>query len=128
MNVMTLFLQNLEHVIKCKVDLAEDIARYNKVLNKASSKVNFNVCEYVYMMPSDMNLQINSNIANYDSKILVSRKDIVVGVNHRTNIQTMAVAKKPQISPSPASSSCLHCFCTDRADIHTNSVTISTNN
>ena len=44
------------------------------------------VAEYVYMLPSDMNLKIGSNIRGYNNKILVSSPSFTIGTNLKVNI------------------------------------------
>ena len=53
------FLNNFENVVNRRVDIREDIKRYQDTLSYASSKVDYSVGENVYMLPSDMNLKIN---------------------------------------------------------------------
>ena len=52
------FLNNFENVVNCRVDIKEDIKRYQDTLSYASSKVDYSVGENIYMLPSDMNLKI----------------------------------------------------------------------
>ena len=54
------FLNNFENIVNRKVDVREDIKRYQNTLSYASSKVNYSVGESIYMIPSDMNLKIRS--------------------------------------------------------------------
>ena len=49
------FLNNFENVVKRRVDIREDIKRYQETSNYASSKVDYSVGENIYMLPSDMN-------------------------------------------------------------------------
>ena len=43
-----------------RVDIREDIKRYQDTLSYASSKVEYSVGEIIYMIPGDMNLKIRS--------------------------------------------------------------------
>ena len=52
------FLNNFENVVNRRVDISEDIKRYENTLSYASSKVNYSVGEHLYMLPSDMTLKI----------------------------------------------------------------------
>ena len=54
------FLNNFENVVNQRVDIREDIKRYQNTLSYASSKVDYSVGENIYMLPSDMNLKIRS--------------------------------------------------------------------
>ena len=49
------FLNNFENIVNQKVDIMEDIKRYQDTLSYASSKVDYSVGEHLYMLPSDMN-------------------------------------------------------------------------
>ena len=48
------FLNNFENVVNCRVDIREDIKRYQDTLIYTLSKVNYSVGENIYMLPSDM--------------------------------------------------------------------------
>ena len=52
------FLNNFENVVNRRVDIGEDIKRYQDTLSYTSSKVDYSVGENIYMLPSDMNLKI----------------------------------------------------------------------
>ena len=75
----------------------------------ARSKVDYVVAEYVYMLPSDMNLKIGGNIRGYNNKILVSSPSFNIGTNLKVNLDDddTKVAKvkhkvkdKPVIKPN----------------------------
>ena len=63
------FLNNFENIVNRRVNIWEDIKRYQETLSYASSKVDCSVGESIYMLPSNMNLNIKSGT---DNKILVS--------------------------------------------------------
>ena len=48
------FLNNFEDTVNRRVDIREDIKRYQDTLSYASSKVDYSVGESIYMLPSDM--------------------------------------------------------------------------
>ena len=48
------FLNNFENIVNRKVDIQEDIKRYQDALSYASSKVDYSVGESLSMLPSDM--------------------------------------------------------------------------
>ena len=52
------FLNNFENVVNRRVDIREDVKRYQDTLSYASSKVDYSVGEHLYMLPSDMTLII----------------------------------------------------------------------
>ena len=57
------FLNNIENVINCRVDIGEDIKHYQDTLSYASSKVDYSVGENIYMLPSDMNLKTGQELS-----------------------------------------------------------------
>ena len=66
------FLNNFENVVNRRVDIREDIKRYQDNLSYASSKVDYSVGEQIYMLPSNMNLKIRPETVGYNNKILIS--------------------------------------------------------
>ena len=48
------FLNNFEDIVNRRVDMREDIKRYQDTLSYISSKVNCSVGGNLYMLPSDM--------------------------------------------------------------------------
>ena len=66
------FLNNFENVVNRRVNIQEDITRYQDTLSYASSKVDYSVGQNICMLPSDMNLKIKSGTVGYNNKILVS--------------------------------------------------------
>ena len=48
------FLNSFENVVNRRVDIREDIKRYQDTLSYMSSKVDYSVGEHLYMLPSDM--------------------------------------------------------------------------
>ena len=61
-----------------------DIERYQGVLEHALSKVNFSVGIGIYMLPSNLNLNIGKT-KGYNNKILVSNTDMKIGSNRDIN-------------------------------------------
>ena len=80
------FLDNFENVVNRRVDIREDIKRYQDTLSYALSKVDYSVGENLYMLPSDMNLKIRSGTARYNNKILVSDGNFSLGKNENVNL------------------------------------------
>ena len=76
------FLNNFENVVNLRVDIREDIKRYQDTLSYASSKVDYSVGENIYMLPSDMNLKIRLGTVGYNNKILVSDEKFSLGKNN----------------------------------------------
>ena len=68
----------------------------------ARSKVDYVVAEYVYMLPSDMNLKIGGNIRGYNNKILVSSPSFNIGTNLKVNLDdddTKVAKTEPAVKP-----------------------------
>ena len=78
-------MNNFENVVNGRVDIQEDIKRYQDTLSYASSKVDYSVGESIYMIPSDMNLKIRSGTAGYNNKILISDEKLNLGKNDEVN-------------------------------------------
>ena len=85
------FLNNFENVVNRKVDIREDIKRYQDTLSYASSKVDYSIGENIYMLPSDMNLKIKTGTVGYDNKILVSDEKFSLGKNEKVNLMVPAI-------------------------------------
>ena len=49
------FLNNFENVVNRKVDIQEDVKRYQETLSYASSKVDHSIGEHLYMLPVTWN-------------------------------------------------------------------------
>ena len=73
------FLNNFEDVVNRRVDIREDIKRYQDTLSYASSKVDYSIGESIYMLPSNMTLKIRSGTVGYNNKILVSDGKFILG-------------------------------------------------
>ena len=78
-------LNNFENVVNRRVDIREDIKRYQDTLSYASSKVDYSMRENVYMLPSNMNLKIKTGTVGYNNKILVSDGKSILGKNEKVN-------------------------------------------
>ena len=79
------FLNTFENIVNRRVNIPEDIRRFQKTLQYARSKVDYAIGEFVYMLPSDMNLRIG-NVRNYNNKILISSPSFKIGTNLKVNI------------------------------------------
>ena len=86
------FLNNFENIVNRRVDIREDIKRYQDALSYASSKVDYNVGENLFMLPSDMELKIKTGTVGYNNKILVSDEKFILGKNEKVNsLETPAI-------------------------------------
>ena len=78
------FLNNFEDIVNQRVDIREDIKRYQDTLSYTSSKVDYSVGEHLYLLPSDMTLKIRLETAAYN-KIFVSNRKFIPGKNEKVN-------------------------------------------
>ena len=94
------FLNNFENIVNRRVDIREDIKHYQETLSYASSRVDYSMGENIYMLLSDINLNVKSGTVGYDNKILISDGNFSLGKNDKVN--TFELAKgggnKPKIS------------------------------
>ena len=79
------FVNNFENVVNRRVDIREDIKRYQDTLSYVTSKVDYSVGEHLYMLPSDMTLKIRLRTVGYNNKILVSDGKFNLGKNDEVN-------------------------------------------
>ena len=103
------FLNTFENIVNRRVNIPEDIRRFQKTLQYARSKVDYAIGEFVYMLPSDMNLRIG-NVRNYNNKIMVSKPGFSLGTNLKVNLDDddtkvaktdkLDVKHKPDIKPN----------------------------
>ena len=103
------FLNTFENIVNRRVNIPEDIQRFQKTLQYARSKVDYAIGEFVYMIPSDMNLRIGK-VKNYNNKIMVSKPGFNLGTNLKTNLDgddtkvaktdKLDVKHKPDIKPN----------------------------
>ena len=103
------FLNTFENIVNRRVNIPEDIRRFQKTLQYARSKVDYAISEFVYMLPSDMNLRIG-NVRNYNNKILIASPSLNIGTNLKVNLDDddtkvaktdkLDVKHKPGIKPN----------------------------
>ena len=101
------FLNTFENIVNRRVNIPEDIRRFQKTFQYARSKVDYAIGEFVYMLPSDMNLRIG-NVRNYNNKILISSPSFKIGTNVKLNIDVkskevdngrLMVKTEPDVKP-----------------------------
>ena len=86
------FLNNFEDILNRRVNIQEDIKRYQDTLSYASSKVDYSVGQNIYMLPSNMELKIKTGTVGYNNKILVSDEKFILGKNEKVNsLETPAI-------------------------------------
>ena len=79
------FLNTFKNIVNRRVNIPEDIQRFQKTLQYARSKVDYVIGEFIYMLPSDMNLRIG-NVRNYNNKILISSPSFKIGTIVKVSI------------------------------------------
>ena len=103
------FLNSFENIVNRRVNIPEDIRRFQKTLQYARSKVDYAIGEFIYMLPSDMNLRIG-NVRNYNNKILISSPSFKIGTNLKINLHVKSKevemaktgpAVKPEVKTKP---------------------------
>ena len=97
------FLNTFENIVNRRVNIPEDIRRFQKTLQYARSKVDYAIGEFIYMLLSDMNLRIG-NVRNYNNKILISSPSFKIGTNVKVNIDVKSkevemVKTEPDVKP-----------------------------
>ena len=97
------FLNTFENIINRRVSIPEDIQRFQKTLQYARSKVDYVIGEFIYMLPSNMNLRIG-NVRNYNNKILISSPSFKIGTNVKINLDVKSkevemVKTEPDVKP-----------------------------
>ena len=85
LDAQKVFINTFEKIVNRRVDIPEDIKRFQKTLQHARSKADYAIGELIYMFPSDMNLRIGK-IKNYNNKILVSSSNFKIGTNLKINL------------------------------------------
>ena len=96
LDAQQVFLNTFENIINRRVDIPEDIQRFQKTLQYARSKVDYVIGESIYMLPSDMNLRIGK-IKNYNNQILVSSPSFKTGTNLKISLD--GKKDKPDVKP-----------------------------
>ena len=80
------FLNNFEDIVNCRVNIQEDIKRYQDTLSYTSSKVVCSVGQNIYMLPSNTKLKMKTGTVGYNNKILVSDGSFSLGKNVAVNL------------------------------------------
>ena len=97
------FLNTFENIVNRRVNIPEDIRRFQKTLQYPRSKVDYMISEFIYMLPSDMNLRIGK-VKNYNNKILISSPSFRIGTNVKINLdfkskEVEMVKTEPDVKP-----------------------------
>ena len=97
------FLNTFKNIANRRVNIPEDIRRFQKTLRYARSKVDYVISEFIYMLSSDMNLRIG-NVKNYNNKTLISSPSFKIGTNLKINLDVKSkdvemVKTEPDVKP-----------------------------
>ena len=97
------FLNTFENIVNRRVNIPEDIRRFQKTLQYARSKVDYVIGEFIYMLPSNMNLRIRK-VKDYSNKILISSPSFKIGTNLKINLDVKSkevgiVKTEPDVKP-----------------------------
>ena len=85
------FLNIFENIVNHRVDIREDLKHYRDTLSYASSKVNYSVGEKLFMLPSNMELEIKTGTVGYNNKILISDGNFSLGKNEKVNLMVPVI-------------------------------------
>ena len=83
LDVQRTFLNTFENIVNRRVNIPEDIQRFQKTLQYARSKVDYVISEFIYTLPSNMNLRIGK-VKDYE--ILISSPSFKTGTNLKINL------------------------------------------
>ena len=103
LDAQRMFLNTFENTVNRRVNIPEDIRRFQKTLQYARSKVDYVISEFIYMLPSNMNLRIGK-VKDYNNKILISSPGFKIGTNLKINLDVKSkeveiVKTKPDVKP-----------------------------
>ena len=97
LDAQRVFLNTFENIVSRRVDIPEDIQRFQNTLQYARRKVDYVIGEFIYMLSSDMNLRIGK-VKNYNNEILISSPSFTtIGTNLTINLDEEK--DKPDIKP-----------------------------
>ena len=85
LDAQRVFPSTFENIINRRVDIPDNIRRFQKTLQHVRSKVDYAIGEFIYMIPSDMSLRIGK-IRNYNNKILISSSSFNIGTYLKVNL------------------------------------------
>ena len=93
------FLNIFENIVNRRVNIPEDIRRFQKTLQYARSKVDYVIGEFIYMLPSNINLRIGK-VKDYNNKILISSPSFKIGTNLKIKSKEVEMVKtEPDVKP-----------------------------
>ena len=103
LDAQRMFLNTFENIVNRRVNIPEDIRRFQKTLQYARSKVDYVIGEFIYMLPSNMNLRIGK-VKDYNNKILISSPSFKIETNLKINLDVRSkeaemVKTEPDVKP-----------------------------
>ena len=103
LDAQRVFLNTFENIVNRRVNILEDIRRFQKTLQYATCKVDYAIGEFIYMLLSNMNLRIGK-VKNYNNKILISSPSFKIGTNLKINLDVKSkevemVKTEPDVKP-----------------------------
>ena len=96
LDAQRVFLNSFQNIVNRRVNIPEDIRRFQKTLQYARSKVDYVIGEFIYMLLSDMNLRIGK-IIRYNNKILIASPSFNIGTNVKINLD--GKKNEPDVKP-----------------------------
>ena len=100
------FLNNFEDIVNGRVNIQEDIKRYQDTLSYTSSEVDHSMGQNIYMLPSNMELKIKTGTVGYNNKSLVSDGNFSLGKNDEVNSLEPATIKSPKVTQTATRPKC----------------------
>ena len=85
LDAQRVFQNTFKNVVNRRVNIPEDIGRFQNTLQYARSKVDYMIGEFIYMLLSDINLW-TGKVKNYNNKILISSPSFKIGTNLKINL------------------------------------------
>ena len=106
-DAQNLFMNTFKTLINEDYSIAIDIERYQGALEHALSKVDFSIGVGIYMLPSNLNLNIGKT-KGYNNKILMSDTGMKIGSNRVINRDYKKLPVAPPVVPKTVASAVRH--------------------
>ena len=106
-DAQNLFMNTFKTLINEDYSIAIDIERYQGALEHALSKVDFSIGVGIYMLPSNLNLNIGKT-KGYNNKILVSDTGMKISSNRVINRDHKKLPVAPPVVPKTVASAVRH--------------------
>ena len=106
-DAQNLFMNTFKTLINEDYSIAIDIERYQGALEHALSKVDFSIGVGIYMLPSNLNLNIGKT-KGYNNKILVSDTGMKISSNRVINRDHKKLPVAPPVMPKTVASAVRH--------------------